>query len=126
MSSCEIPTGKINENNNQSFWLPLEEMKQLDAIKEASKTKTQVIFKNSTRCGICKQEKKEIEEGYVYNGKVATYLLDLLNYRPISLAIAEKFGVTHQSPQLLIIKNGAVVHHASQHDIDVKAIANYI
>ena len=29
MSSCEIPTGKINENNNQSFWLPLEEMKQL-------------------------------------------------------------------------------------------------
>ena len=33
-------------------WIPLTEVSQLDTIKEKSKTKTQVIFKHSTRCGI--------------------------------------------------------------------------
>ena len=41
------------------------------------------------------------------------YYLDLLNYRDVSNEIGYKFQVMHQSPQLLIIKNGTAVAHAS-------------
>jgi len=125
MASCEINFGAPKEDKS-TFWLDLNEMDQLDQIIEASKTKTQAIFKNSTRCGICKAEKAEIETLFKYEGKVDIYLLDLLNYRSISLAIAEKFKVEHQSPQLLIIKDGVVVHHESQHEIDIKKIEEFI
>jgi len=33
-------------------WIPLNDLQQLNHIVEKSKTKTQVIFKHSTRCGI--------------------------------------------------------------------------
>lgn len=125
MASCEINFGDSKENKI-ALWQDLNELDQLDQILEASNNKTQVIFKNSTRCGICKAEKAEIEESYNYEGKVDMHLLDLLNYRPISSAIAEKFKIEHQSPQLIVIKNGGVVYHESQHDIDIKKIEKFI
>ena len=49
--------------------------------------------------------------------KVTVYYLDLLNYRSISDEIAIKFQVFHQSPQLLVLKNGGVVADASHYSI---------
>ena len=45
------------------------------------------------------------------------YLLDLLRHRDVSNAIAEKFGIRHESPQVLVIRDGEVVAHASHFDI---------
>ena len=42
--------------------------------------------------------------------KVEAYFLDLLNFRAISNEIATKFEVIHQSPQLLLIKNGISIY----------------
>ncbi len=48
------------------------------------------------------------------------YYLDLLQYRNISNLIATNLNVIHQSPQLIIIKNGKAVYHASHSEIDVQ------
>ena len=45
------------------------------------------------------------------------YYLDLLSYRELSNEIGYEFQILHQSPQLLVIKNGGVVAHASHYDI---------
>lgn len=55
--------------------------------------------------------------------KVVPYYLDLLAYRPISDSIARDFSVTHQSPQILLIKNGKCVYNASHHHISAADIA---
>ena len=108
---------KPNEENSSSLnWSELSELSQLDTIIEDSKTKTQVIFKHSTRCGISRAvlkqfEKKEIED------TIDLYYLDLLSYRDISNELASKFQVIHQSPQLLVIKNEVVVAHDSHYDL---------
>jgi len=108
---------KPNEENSSSLnWSELSELSQLDTIIEDSKTKTQVIFKHSTRCGISRAvlkqfEKKEIED------TIDLYYLDLLSYRDISNELASKFQVIHQSPQLLVIKKGVVVAHDSHYDL---------
>jgi bacillithiol system protein YtxJ len=52
-------------------------------------------------------------------------LLDLLNHRDVSSAIAEKLRVHHESPQVVVIKNGEAVFHESHHSIDAHAIAKY-
>ena len=54
------------------------------------------------------------------------HFLDLLNHRDISNAIAERFNVVHESPQLLIIKNGIAVSNASHgsiNDLDLQQYA---
>ena len=95
-------------------WIALTSLEQLVTIAENSKTKTQVIFKHSTRCGISSMVIKQFEKAYdLSENNLDLYYLDLLNYRNVSNEIAIKFKVMHQSPQLLVIKNGVVVAHDS-------------
>jgi len=104
-------------------WIPLTELTQLDFIENKSSTKTQVVFKHSTRCGISKMAMNQFVEGYGLTEKdLDLYYLDLLNYREVSNEVGYKFQVIHQSPQLLVIKNGVVVAHESHgavNDIDL-------
>ncbi|WP_405571648.1 bacillithiol system redox-active protein YtxJ [Winogradskyella sp. Asnod2-B02-A] len=99
-------------------WQPLSDVSQLSTIAERSKTKTQLIFKHSTRCGISSMVMKQFVSAYDLESKADLYYLDLLNYRDVSNEVGYKFQVMHQSPQLLVIKNGVVVAHASHGGIN--------
>lgn len=113
----------IKEEIKEIPWQLLTREEQLDQILDESKHQTVVIFKHSTRCGISRMVLKQFEKNYDLDDKEAKlYFLDLLQYRAISNAVAEKFKVMHQSPQMIVINNKEVVHQASHHDIDVKNI----
>jgi bacillithiol system protein YtxJ len=43
--------------------------------------------------------------------------LDLIAYRALSDQIAKDFGVAHESPQILVIREGKVVYHESHYGI---------
>lgn len=108
-------------------WLVLNDVEQLDAIEEKSLNKAQIIFKHSTRCGISRMVKNQFEADYELEEKaVDLYYLDLLNYRNVSNEIANKFSILHESPQLLIIKNKAVVKHESHGAINAIDLNNFI
>ena len=100
-------------------WINLNSLSQLSEIEEKSKTKTQVIFNHSTRCGISRMVMKQFIDAYNQSEtNLDLYYLDLLNYREVSNETGYKFQVMHESPQLLIIKNGVVVAHASHGSIN--------
>jgi len=108
-------------------WHVLSQIDQLDAIIKESLSKPVVIFKHSTRCGISRMVLKEFEKSYnLTENQVKLYFLDLLQNRDLSNEIAARFKVIHESPQLLIIKNGLVVHHDSHNSIDASHIEKYI
>ncbi len=95
-------------------WIPLNATQQLKLIAEKSKTRPQFIFKHSTRCGISRMVINQFIERYAFTEKDADlYYLDLLSYREVSDEVGYKFQVLHQSPQLLVLKNGHAVAHAS-------------
>lgn len=104
-------------------WQALNTVNQLDEIIKRSKTKTQFVFKHSTRCGISRMVMNQFIEAYDLDTNADLYYLDLLSFRNVSDEIGYKFQVMHQSPQLLIIKNGVTVAHASHgaiNGIDIK------
>jgi len=106
-------------------WIHLTTLEQLHAISEKSKSKTQLIFKHSTRCGISRMVINQFSELYDVNANTDLYYLDLLNYREVSNEVGYQFQVLHQSPQLLVIKNGVAVAHASHggiNDMDLNTI----
>lgn len=109
------PNGKIN-------WIPLEQLEQLDEIVAASAVKPVFIFKHSTRCSISRFALKQFENEFDTTNNVDAYFLDLLEHRDISNEIASRFGVYHQSPQLILIKAGKAVYDVSHDSIDAVAL----
>ena len=114
-----------NEVNSNVKWIPLTDVSQLDEIVENSKDKTIGIFKHSTRCSISRFALKQFENEYNLEDKVDLYFLDLLNYREVSNEIANRFQVVHQSPQLILIKNGVAVYNASHSEIQAEVLEKY-
>lgn len=108
---------------NKVNWIPLQFMGQLDEITALSNHRPTVIFKHSTRCSISRFALKQFENQFELNDTVDAYFLDLLEHRDISNEIASRFEVLHQSPQLLLIKNGQSVYDVSHSDIDAKDLA---
>ncbi|MBD0822967.1 bacillithiol system redox-active protein YtxJ [Aestuariibaculum marinum] len=118
-------TDKKEEKTLQ--WIDLEGIEQLQGIAEKSSEKPQIIFKHSTRCGISRMVKNQFETDYqISEDQADLYYLDLLNYREISNEIAQKFGVYHESPQLLVIKNGVVSVHDSHGGINDLELEKYL
>ena len=100
-------------------WIPLQHIEQLETIKEKSKIKPQFIFKHSTRCGISRMVINQFVKQYnLTEDQADLYYLDLLSFRDVSNEVGYTFQVIHQSPQLLVIKNGVAVAHASHSAIN--------
>ncbi|MCX6181461.1 MAG: bacillithiol system redox-active protein YtxJ [Bacteroidetes bacterium] len=105
-----------------SWWKFLTNDHHLNELIEVSKTKPVLIYKHSTRCSTCLMTKRVIEgqyQGEIIN-KLNIYFLDLIAYRSISNDIALRFHVEHESPQILLIKDGKCVFHASHEDCSLE------
>ena len=108
-------------------WIPLNDLGQLNHITEKSNKKTQVIFKHSTRCGISSMVMRQFVDAYNFTEKdLDLCYLDLINYREVSNEVSYKFQIIHESPQLLVIKNGVVVAHASHGEVNNIDLSRFI
>jgi len=103
-------------------WNHLNDVAQLESIKKDSFQQPQVIFKHSTRCSISSMAKNRLERSDVPGG-IAFFYLDLIAHRNISNKIAEDFFVEHESPQILLIRNGECVYDESHSGISMDEIA---
>ena len=102
-------------------WIQLSDEKQLAEISERSKARAQVIFKHSTRCNISSVAKNRLDKAGIPEG-ADFYYLDLINHRNISNHIAHLYKVRHESPQVLVIKNGECVYDESHMGISMQQI----
>jgi len=107
-------------------WIPLTNLAQLNDIENMSNVKPIVIFKHSTRCSISRFALKQFEREYDLDKTVDAFFLDLIEHRDVSNEIANKFGVYHESPQLILIKNGKAVYDVSHSDISAEALKSKV
>lgn len=106
-------------------WNKLENLQDLNEAEEQSFEKTIAIFKHSTRCHISRMVLRQFENEFDSQENVAPYFLDLLENRSISNEIASRFNVTHQSPQLIVIKEGKAVYDTSHDRIDADKLKQF-
>lgn len=111
---------------NKINWNELTDLGQLNEIIFVSNEKPVAIFKHSTRCSVSRMALKQFENEFNSKDKVTPYFLDLIAHRDISNAIADQFGVTHQSPQLIVIKNGKAIYNVSHSDIDAEELGKRV
>jgi bacillithiol system protein YtxJ len=107
-------------------WTELTDVAQLMEIAAISNEKPVIIFKHRTRCSISRMALKQFEREFDLNDTVDAYFLDLIAHRDISNEIASTFNVYHESPQLILIRNGKAVYDVSHSDIDAGALKEKI
>lgn len=106
-------------------WKNLHSISQLDEIKALSHSKPQVIFKHSTRCSISHMAKGRLDRSDMPKG-IDFYYLDLIEFRSISNAVAERFAVHHESPQILLIINGECTYEETHNGIRMEEILEQV
>lgn len=101
-------------------WNTLSEIADLEQIDTLSANGHVLIFKHSTRCSISSAALDRLQRNWKEqdNTKITPYYLDLLQYRDISNAIAERYGIMHESPQVIVIKNGKAIYNESHMGIN--------
>jgi len=108
-------------------WNDLTQIQQLDTLVEESAQMPVILFKHSTRCPVSRMALKNFENEYgIEEGSAKPYFLDLIAHRDVSNEIASRFGVTHQSPQVIVVKNGQAVYNESHDAIDAGVVKGKI
>ncbi len=102
-------------------WKSIQSQAELEQAHEASFQAPVVLYKHSTRCGISSMAKGRLEREYTET-PVQFYYLDLISYREVSNAIADRYKVYHESPQVLLLINGECVYEASHMDINMSEL----
>ncbi|WP_299682240.1 bacillithiol system redox-active protein YtxJ [uncultured Dokdonia sp.] len=108
-------------------WQHLRDISQLNKIAKDSKAKPVAIYKHSTTCGISRMVLRQIESTYdIDASQMDIYYLDLKAYRDVSNEVAARFQVIHQSPQMIVIKNGTAVYADSHGAVNVPVLHQYL
>ncbi len=105
-------------------WNKLTSPEQIKSLVEESNTHPVLIFKHSTRCSISSASLDRIERKWNAEEMKdwSPYYLDLIAERSTSNAVANEFGVDHQSPQAIVLYQGKPVYDASHFSISYEDI----
>lgn len=106
-------------------WTELTNETELNTVIEESKTQPVVIYKHSTRCHISAMAMNRLERDEA-PANVKFYYLDVIAKRPISNKVAELFHVQHESPQLLLIRDGECTYEESHNGIRMDELAEQV
>lgn len=93
----------------------------IDKLTEQSKDRPVVIFKHSLTCPISAAAFDQME---VFEGPVS--LVEVQKARQLSNEIESRLGVPHESPQVIVIRNGQVVWNASHFKITSAAVTKAV
>lgn len=110
-------------SNKNSFALPWSHIESLDDLQTAwHAAGKKIFFKHSTRCSISSMALNSFERAWKGEENVQLYFIDLIQFRSVSNELAELSGVTHQSPQAILVSNQSVVYNCSHGAIDAQEI----
>jgi len=116
---------KVFEAEKKIDWIQLTDINQLEEINASEKPV--IIFKHSTRCGISTMVLRKFERNFtIEENQLKMYFLDLIAYRSLSNKIASTYNVVHESPQLLLVKNGKAIVHSSHSGIHTIALEDFL
>lgn len=111
--------------SSKSTFTKLTTEAQLDQAIAASHQRPIVFFKHSSTCGISAAAYEQMVDA-VDPGTSEWYLVDVRADRPLSNAIARRFGVRHESPQVLVVGGERVRWHASHYRVTASAVRQAI
>lgn len=118
MGLFSFGASKKEQNIN---WVKFTNEEQLKEFIQESNEHPVMFFKHSIRCSISSMALNRVESDWDLEDVTPVYL-DLINFRNLSNLLTETFEVEHQSPQVILVKDGKSIYNASHNQISVASI----
>jgi bacillithiol system protein YtxJ len=102
---------------------PMVSVADLDAALTQSTTMPVLLFKHSDTCGISEMAFDEMRahlQGRPFS--VCYGLITVQTGRHVSDEVVRRLGVRHESPQVILVRDGKVLWHASHHHVTAEEI----
>jgi bacillithiol system protein YtxJ len=104
-------------------WKELSQTSQLGELIDLSHRRPCIILKHSTQCTTSAMVKWQLESEWdLAPEEMDVYLLDVIRQRALAREIANRFQVFHQSPQILLIREGECTYDADHLDITLEEL----
>jgi len=116
-----LESRRTRDGSMENHFIKVTETKSLDDLTNRSKDRPIVIFKHSLTCPISASAYDEMTE---FDGEVA--LVEVQRSRELSAEIENRLGVAHESPQVIVLRNGQVAWNASHFTITANAVAEAV
>jgi bacillithiol system protein YtxJ len=125
--SCLQQKYIIKSSFKSLMWTQLSSEDQLKEIIDLSKQRHVLIFKHSTRCSISTMALSRLERSWDLSAEeIYPFLIDILQFRSLSSSVASIFSISHESPQVLLVKDGKCIYHQSHNGINLSEIKSIV
>lgn len=119
--------GTESQPQNKFNWKELTSEEDVADVMHTSNEKPQVIYKHSSRCATSYFALKNVESISAEDQlKADFHMVDVISSRPVSMHIAEKLEIRHESPQLFVIKDGEVIWSGSHNQIQAEVLEDIL
>lgn len=102
--------------------IEIREVAEMDEVLRRSGDVPVFVLKHSTTCPISASAHRRVAEYMRTEDSVPVYLVKVIESRPLSNEIAKYSGVKHESPQVILFKDGKPCWSASHGAITPEAM----
>jgi bacillithiol system protein YtxJ len=85
-----------------------------------------LLYKHSDRCPISAMAFDEIARVAAVHSELPVHVLDVHAQRPLARYVAEHLDVRHESPQVILLRRGVVLWHASHYGVTARAVSRAV
>lgn len=103
--------------------LPALDAARADAASLLARHPTHIIYKHSPTCSLSFVAEEQVRRYADVGESLPVIMIDVIGQRAMSNAIEEATGVRHESPQVLLVRDGRVAWHTSHRGVTVSALA---
>lgn len=109
MSFLNRVKDRLSNAEEHEMWNEISGLEDIKNILQDSEDKPQLIYKHSHRCSVCFLAKEELENVAEKLNEIADlYMVNVVQQRDVSNAIASELDIRHESPQVLLLQDGEV------------------
>lgn len=99
----------------------IDDRTALENLLTDSKQKPVIVFKHSNACSISSRAYREMEKV-----DAQVNILEVQSAREISRELANLTGVRHETPQVIVLRDGKAVWNASHFDVQAAAVVKAV
>ena len=96
----------------------IDDRTALESLMTDSNQKPVIVFKHSNACSISARAYREMEKV-----EADVNILVVQSAREVSRELANLTGVRHETPQVIVLRDGKAVWNASHFDVQAGAVA---
>jgi bacillithiol system protein YtxJ len=104
----------------------MERIRTQADFERLAQSELAVVLKHSTMCPVSTGAHREVDSFVVAHPEVAVHKVHVIEDRALSNYIEECTGVRHESPQVIVLRDGDVVWHVSHFAVTAEALAERV